>query len=63
MRWACSEHAAANSVFDAKDTEMLLDSRLCENDRARGVQRGEAPLRFLWFPKNGGQGVEEPHSV
>jgi len=38
--------------------ETFLDSRFRGNDRARGVQRGEAPLRYLFTPMSGGQGVD-----
>jgi len=40
--------------------ETFLDSRFRGNDRARGVQRGEAPLRYLFTPMSGGQGVDSP---
>ena len=34
--------------------ETFLDSRFRGNDRARGVQRGEAPLRLLIIPQEWG---------
>jgi hypothetical protein len=41
----------------------LLGSRLRGNDRIWGVQRNEAPLRFLLSPKNGGLGVEQDTGI
>ena len=38
-----------------------LDSRLRGN-YTRGVQRGEAPLRFIYTPKNGGQWIDKTES-
>jgi hypothetical protein len=38
--------------------ETFLDSRFRGNDRARGVQRGEAPLRYLFTPMSRGQRVD-----
>ena len=40
----------------------LLDSRLRGNDKLQGVQRGNAPLRFLMVPHDWGiKGVEDPN--
>ena len=61
--WGCSpvllffphewERRALKPVFNVH-AGSFLDSRFRGNDRIRGVQRGEAPLRYSQSPMNGG---------